>query len=101
MAHRLVDGHVGRQTEHALDALRKRGGVLERVSGAQAGRVEQHLRQVDGVLGALLVQLARHHLLELLDQRVARVDLQRLLLLDVVVGRRVVVAGIRLRLNGA
>ena len=64
----------------------------------ECGRVEHH----DGhVLGGGVGRVVLHPAQELLDERVARVDLQRLLLVEVVVPLHILGLAVRLRGDNA
>ena len=92
--HQLIQRHTQRLPHHRLDAGGEVDRVLQLEAGAQHGRPVQHAGHVaGGIVGAALLHQTEH----LLDERVARVDLEGLALALIVGTARVVSLGVRLR----
>ena len=79
--HLLVEVDVYAEAQHRLDLVGELHRVLHHVARADDGRVEEHRGEV---LGRLVIGVIDDARAQLLDERVARVDLQRALLVLVV-----------------
>jgi len=92
--HHSIRRNLQRRAQHLFNAVRKALGVLQRKTTADHAGLKEQSGRPDGLL-VILVRLDA--LQQLLDQRVARVELERLLLVAVEVLHRVLGFGVRLR----
>ena len=76
LGHWLVVIHIETQANHTVDPLGKRCRIIERETRREEGSLEQQVRQIsDRLVSLVLGNLA----LQLFDDRIVRIQLQRLL----------------------